>query len=301
MTAMQGLISDFLNYLDVEAGLSENTLKAYRADLDKFKGYLESNKISVKTVSATDITDFIGCQSAKGHSAASIARYIAAVKLFLRFLTAEGYTEKDISDALQSPAAWRKLPFLMTPEEIEKIILKGPSGRFETRDRAVLEMLYSSGGRISELCSLKTESVNSSDGFVRFIGKGSKERIVPVGERALRMIEAYTNTLRPQLAAKADRPCRLLFLSRSGKALRREDMWKIVRRCAARAGITKRVYPHVFRHTFATHLLENGADIRIVQELLGHANVSTTEIYTHLDKNRLLNIHRKFHPRDRMG
>lgn len=294
---MQQYIDDFLNYLNVEAGLSQNTLNAYRGDLDKYKIFLEKADTAVSGVSPVDVTEFISAQNAKGHASASISRYIAAVKLFMKFLYAEGIITRDIAGALQSPKPWKKLPNVLSVEEVETIVEKGPTGKYASRNRAILELLYSCGARVSEVCAVRADSIDRPSRFIRLLGKGAKERIIPIGEQALGVVDAYLSDLRPALAAKSGDTAAQLFLSRSGKPMLREDIWKIVRNCAKRAGITKKIHPHVFRHTYATHLLENGADIRIVQELLGHANVSTTEIYTHLDKNRILNVHRKFHPR----
>ncbi len=294
---MQQYIDDFLNYLNVEAGLSQNTLDAYRGDLDKYRAFLEATGTPVTRVSPVDITEFISAQNSSGYASASISRYIAAVKLFMRFLYAEGIVSRDIAGALQSPKPWKKLPHVLSVEEVETIVEKGPSGKYASRNRAILELLYSCGARVSEVCAVRADSIDRQSGFIRLLGKGSKERIIPIGEQALGVVDAYLCELRSTLAARSGDTSPQLFLSRSGKPLLREDIWRIVKKCARSAGITKKIHPHVFRHTYATHLLENGADIRIVQELLGHANVSTTEIYTHLDKNRILNVHRKFHPR----
>ncbi len=218
-----------------------------------------------------------------------------AIKLFHRFLVKEGELKEDITSALDSPKTWRKLPHFLTLEEVT-LMIELPDLRKEegVRDRALLELFYATGLRVSELAKLKVEDLNFEAGFLKCMGKGSKERIVPLGSKCRESLEKYLKRVRQQPAASA---VSFLFLGRSGQGITRQALWQIVKRYARRAGITKKISPHTFRHSFATHMLERGADLRVVQELLGHSDIATTQIYTHIDKDRLKAIHEKFHPR----
>lgn len=296
---MQELVKSFLSYLSVEKSLAKNTIVSYRRDLKKYIKYLEDSKInSLANSSRKDITDFLFYLKDKGLATNSIARNLAAIKVFHRFLVRERILKEDPSSILESPKLWKKIPDVLSLEETEALItapnLTGIQG---IRDRAILELMYATGLRVSEVATLKIQDVNLDVGFLRCIGKGSKERVVPLGKEAARAVRRYLEKARPTLAR--NRPEEgILFLSRLGKLISRQSLWKVVKRYAKIAKIkNKDIKPHILRHSFATHLLERGADLRSVQEMLGHSDISTTQIYTHIDKNRLKLIHKTFHPR----
>jgi integrase/recombinase XerD len=291
-------LSLFLSYLDVECGLSKNTLQSYSSDIELFIKCL-SREITPHEISSADIYKFIQSQRAKGFSANTIARRLVAIKMFFRFLIAEGYLKKDPTCLVDKPKVWKRLPDTLSYIQIENILNACPASErekpLEIRNRAILELLYATGARVSELASLKITDVNLDVGYIRCFGKGNKERIVPIGEVATLYLKKYLDETRP-LLQKMTSP-ENLFLSHRGRKLTRETLWRIFRYYARLAGIRGRVHPHLLRHSFATHLLERGANIRYVQEMLGHANITTTQIYTHIDKERLKEIHRKYHPR----
>ena len=288
------LLEGFLVYLSVERGLAENSLFAYKQDLLKYRDFLGS-RIPLNKVKRKDIMEFLFAEKKKAAASSSIARRLVAIKLFHRFLVKEGELREDITSALDSPKTWRKLPHFLTLEEVTRMI-ELPDLRKEegVRDRALLELFYATGLRVSELAKLKLEDLNFDAGFLKCMGKGSKERIVPLGGKCRESLEKYLNRVRAQTAGQA---VPFLFLGRAGRGITRQALWQIIKRCARQAGITKKISPHTFRHSFATHMLERGADLRVVQELLGHSDIATTQIYTHIDKDRLKSIHEKFHPR----
>ncbi len=294
---MDKYVDLFLDYLSVERGLSSNTLVSYRRDLDTYLKFLDS--IAKKTVSATsreDIRDFMMHEKDKGLSVNSIARNLAALRTFYRFLAREKLIKADVSSYIDSPKLWKKIPDILSFDEVEKLIesadLNKPQG---IRDRAILELMYATGMRVSEVSNIKVSDVNSDVGFVRCLGKGKKERIIPLGKKAIIAIARYLEKVRPgQLKGSGAVE---LFLNRSGKRISRISLWKLIKGYAKKARIKKEMRPHILRHTFATHLLERGADLRSVQEMLGHANISTTQIYTHVTQDRLKSIHKQFHPR----
>jgi len=297
---MKQLLDQFLNHLSLEAGLSSNTIDSYRRDLKGYLQFLEEGKVgSVDLVSGREIAAFIQRLSEKGLMAASIARKLTSIRRFHRFLVSEGLAASDPTGVLESPKLWRKLPSVLTVGEIEKL-LEQPKGKdlLAVRDKAILEFLYATGVRISELISLKRKNVLPEVELVRVMGKGEKERIVPIGREALRAAEVYLRESRPQLAKEHSED--VLFLNRNGLPFSRQGLWKMLRKYVLQAGIAKRVSPHTIRHSFATHLLEGGADLRAVQEMLGHADISTTQIYTHLDREYLKQEHLDHHPRSRM-
>lgn len=294
---MENLIEQFLNYLNVERSLSKNTILSYKRDLSIFQKYLgERGNSSWKNVSRKDIDDFLMKRREEGINSSSLARELVAIKMFFRFLVQEGFVNNDPTAILETPRLWKKLPDTLSIEEVEKIL---NSARTNTvigfRDRTCLELLYATGMRVSELSDLRITDINLEAGFVRCRGKGDKERIVPIGKTALKYLRNYLNEIRPKLIKKNNEP--FLFLSHLGKKISRQSIWKLIKKCASRSGIKKKVGPHTLRHSFATHLLERGADLRVVQEMLGHANISTTQIYTHVNKERLKMIHKMFHPR----
>ncbi|MDP8261394.1 MAG: site-specific tyrosine recombinase XerD [Candidatus Kappaea frigidicola] len=295
---MKELIEEFLNYLSVERGLSDNTLYSYRNDLNKYALFLNKRKKSdIQLTSKDDITEFIMQEKDAGISTASIGRYLASIKGFYRFLVLERYIKTDISSVLEAPKLWQKLPEVLSLDEVERIInlpnLKTPWG---IRDKAAIELLYATGMRVSEISNLAIDNLNMDVGFIKCLGKGQKERIIPLGRKAQTALDRYLVKVRPELINKA-RSDRALFLSRLGKKLSRQSFWKMIKKYVRLAKIKRDISPHTLRHSFATHLLERGADLRIVQEMLGHANIATTQIYTHINKERLKSIHKKFHPR----
>ena len=308
---MQDLIDAFIDYLTVEAGLARNTQLAYRGDLAKFAAFMErKGEAHPNDVTTTFILAFLmylkECKTKpKGgrgprpqFSGATIARTFSAVRMFYRFLALEGLADTNLTSALDSPRIWRSIPSVLGPDEVNRLLAAPdttcPLG---IRDRAILELLYATGARVSEVCSLDVDSIHYDYGYLRCIGKGSKERIVPVGRAALEWIRRYVDEVRPRLLQ--GRASAALFLAgkRKGQRLQRWGVWKRVQDCVALAGIRKKVSPHTLRHSFATHLLAGGADLRAVQEMLGHASITTTQIYTHVDKDRLKDVHRRFHPR----
>ena len=294
---MDQKIDQFLDYLSVERGLSKNTLISYGRDLNKFTGYLETKHVSsFGDVTKSHITDFMLLQRDSGLSANSIARGLAALKVFFRFLTREGLLKNDIASVIETPRQWKHLPDALSVSEVDKILgVPNQKNILGLRDKACLELMYATGLRVSEIVDLGMKDVNLDLGIVRCIGKGSKERVVPLGGKARDVIKRYMDRSRPRL----QRPFSGggLFLTRLGKKMSRQMFWKIIRGYAKKARIDKVVTPHTLRHSFATHLLERGADLRSVQEMLGHANISTTQIYTHINKERLKSIHKKYHPR----
>jgi integrase/recombinase XerD len=291
------LIDRFLTQLWSEAGLADNTLSAYRGDLTALADYLSEMGRDFYTIRPTDVQDFLLDQRTKHKLAvSSIARRLVAVKLFLRFCFGEGCLDEDIAVLIESPKKWQHLPKVMGVQSMEKLLSQPdalePLG---TRDRAILELFYASGLRVSELVGLRLQDLKLDMGFLRCLGKGQKERVVPIGSQAVESLKLYMNELRPTLAE--GRTTDRLFLSRTGRPMDRTNCWRLVVKYARRMGITGKVSPHTLRHSFATHLLAGGADLRLVQEMLGHADVATTQIYLHVDNSRLKNIHQKFHPR----
>ncbi|MFH0731329.1 MAG: site-specific tyrosine recombinase XerD [Candidatus Omnitrophota bacterium] len=296
---MKPLVEEFLDYLLVEKGLSKNTISAYRRDLYKYIDFLISaKKINhIQEAKHTDITDFMMAQKGKGLGANSVSRNLVAIKVFHRFLAQERYVKADIADILDSPKLWKHLPDVLSVSEIEQILkTTNTKDWMGIRDNVLLEVMYATGMRVSEATTLTMDNLNLDVGFVKCIGKGSKERIVPIGSHAKGMLQKYLEKVRPKLLKKA-KPQNCVFLTRLGKAISRQSVWKIIKKYAGQAHIKKKITPHTLRHSFATHMLERGADLRVVQELLGHADISTTQIYTHIDKERLKSIHHKYHPR----
>jgi integrase/recombinase XerD len=293
-----GLVEAFLRQLKVEAGLAENTLIAYRHDLMSLAGFCTEQRIELKTITIRHVQAFmIGLRENAGLAESSIARRLVAVKLFMRYCLQNGHVNDDIATLIETPKKWQHIPRVLSQQDVDKLL--GLPDEMEDplalRDRAILELFYATGLRVSELVGLTLSSVHLDIGYLRCIGKGNRERVVPVGSRAVEALEVYLRDLRPQLieGASTDR----LFVSRTGKALDRTNCWRLVVKYARQMGVAGRLSPHTLRHCFATHLLAGGADLRVVQELLGHADISTTQIYTHVDNTRLKAIHRQFHPR----
>ncbi len=294
---MEDWIDKFLDYLSAERGLAANTISSYGMDLKMFKGFLEESKLSSwKSVNHQVINTFLLKRRDKGINPASLARELVAIKMFFRFIFQEGFINNDPTSVLESPRLWKRLPDSLSVEEVERI-LKAPKivNPLGLRDKVCLEVLYATGMRVSELVTLKANDLNLDVGFIRCRGKGDKERIVPLGKVAIRYLTKYLSDVRPKLAKKDKDGS--VFVSHLGKKISRQSIWKIIKKYALLSGIKKNITPHTLRHSFATHLLERGADLRVVQEMLGHSNISTTQIYTHVNKERLKTIHKMFHPR----
>ncbi len=295
MSTITDQLHDFLNFLSVEKGLAQNSILAYESDLKKYLAFLHSKKVNdINRVTRDHITQFLFSEKQRKQEASSIARALVAVKLFHRFLVKEGLLKKDITSVLESPKLWKRLPSFLSIQEMGEII-NAPNLRTATgvRDRAILELLYATGMRVSELVGLKRLDLNLEAGFLKCLGKGSKERIIPLGRLAKEALERYFSKVRSTESKQEEL---FLGLKRTGK-LSRQAVWQMIRHYAKQAKIKKKISPHTFRHSFATHLLERGADLRVVQELLGHSDIVTTQIYTHVSRDRLKKVHHEFHPR----
>jgi integrase/recombinase XerD len=289
----------FQDYLSFERGLSPRTLDAYARDIGRLEAFLRARGIDdPETATPVDLREFSYHLRDQGLAATSIRRSLSAVRTYFTFLLAEGLIESDPSEQLESPRTWRRLPDVLGHEEVERLLeAPDPGHRLYWRDRAMLEVAYASGVRVSELTGLKVRDLDLEERFATVYGKGSKERLVPVGGAAIRAVETYLRELRPRLEGGKGRGEGVLFLNNRGGPLTRMGVWKILRKHVERAGIERKVTPHTLRHTFATHLLEGGADLAAVQEMLGHADISTTQIYTHVDRDYLRDVHRRYHPR----
>jgi integrase/recombinase XerD len=287
----------FLDYLYLEAGLSSNTVLAYGRDLLVFSAFCQTAQIqTIASLEPTHIYQHIQAITKKGKVEATVSRALVAVKMLLRFGLMTGLVTENFLTSLEGPKLWKKIPAIAGKEQVFKLLdAPVPEDPYYLRDKALLEVLYATGARASEVVGLKIRDANCTVGYVRCFGKGSKERIVPLGRVASKVIQQYLAQLRPELA-KPKSP-ENLFLSRTGRAMDRIDLWRIVKRYALRAGMPKNLTVHTLRHCFATHLLSGGVDLRSLQEMLGHADIRTTQIYTHVDNERLKSIHKKFHPR----
>jgi integrase/recombinase XerD len=304
-TSKLPFLEEFFNYLAVEKGLAANTLAAYRQDIESYEQFLSMHKIRDWSKVTRDlILRFLLQEKKRGLSPSSIARRLVAVKLFHRFLLKERLLMEDVTSVLESPKLWKKLPKFLTNQEVDSILtaprewtqganVRSGRGRYGIRDRALLECLYATGIRVSEIAGLRLGDVNLENAFIKCRGKGDKERIVPIGRKAIEACRTYLEKVRSKQKAKTDH----FFIGKRGEGLTRQSLWQLIKKYARLAGIQKPITPHTFRHSFATHLLERGADLRIVQELLGHSDISTTQIYTHVSRDRLKGIHAKFHPR----
>lgn len=290
-------LQQFREHLELERGLSPRTLDAYGRDLEKLERFLAGRGVRRPgEATAKDLREFVYALKDEGLQPTSIRRALSAVRTYYAFLLAEGLAVADPSERLEMPRTWRRLPGVLSREEVVRLLeAPDPTDRLYWRDRAMLEFAYASGVRVSELIGLKVRDVDFDEGFATVFGKGSKERVVPVGRSALRAMLIYLRDVRPRLERGSGEG--IVFLNDRGRPLTRMGVWKILRKHVERAGIRKRVTPHTLRHSFATHLLEGGADLAAVQEMLGHADISTTQIYTHVDREYLRDVHRRFHPR----
>jgi integrase/recombinase XerD len=291
------VIKAFLDYLNIEAGLSDNTLLGYGRDLMDFSDFCSSKTVEApKAITSPLLFEYIKVLSKKGKAEASINRSVVAIKMFLRFCRMLGHIEDDLTVFLESPKLWQRLPTICSKEQIAKL-LDAPDEKdpYYLRDRAMLELLYATGTRASEAAGLHIGDVNLKIGYVRCLGKGKKERIIPLNKTASAAIEQYIAQCRPTLAKPFSSDW--LLLSRTGRPLSRIEIWRIVKKYARYSGLSRQMTAHTLRHCFATHLLSGGADLRSVQEMLGHVDIATTQIYTHVDQERLRTMHKKFHPR----
>lgn len=291
-------LEDFFHHLQIERGLAENTITSYRRDLTAYVKYIQHEKklSDWNKVSRNEIVSFLATLKEAGKSSATISRSISSIRSFHQFLVREQLVDHDASLYIETPKQARLLPQTLSTEEIDCLLdVKGTSP-LAIRNKAMLELMYATGLRVTELVTLHVSDVHLLMGFVRCMGKGSKERIIPLGDMAKSALEDYLNGARDELIKK-NRSETALFVNHHGKPLSRQGFWKILKKLALDAGLTKEITPHTLRHSFATHLLENGADLRSVQEMLGHADISTTQIYTHITKSRLKDMYEQFHPR----
>ncbi len=295
---MRQFIDEYLAVLKLERNLSDNSIQSYRSDLSKFILFLEKTKISdLSDVDLKVLSSFMKYLKNEGISSSSSARYLSSLRGFFDYLSSNNYIANDPTEKVSSTKISRKLPTVLSYNEIEEIIEQpNTKDKLGLRDRTILELLYSSGLRVSELIELKITDLFLDDEVIRVLGKGSKQRIVPIGSSAIEWMNQYMIKSRPLLEKKA-KSKNYVFLNTRGTKLSRMGLWKIVDRYTKEAGIEKEVHPHTFRHSFATHLLEGGANLRSVQEMLGHSDISTTQIYTHVDREYIKQMHKDFHPR----
>lgn len=288
-------ISDFISYIASEKGLALNTVEAYRRDIEAFALFLKGNGISsLAEAEQRHIVDFLASLRSADYASASVCRAMIAVKVLFRFMLREGCVKANIAHSLDTPKLWQLIPEVLTSDEVEALLRAPDSSMMEgARDKAILEVLYASGLRVSELCSLDIYSIDERS--LKVMGKGSKERVVPIGEMAIAAVDDYLIRFRSEFESEKERA---LFLTKNGRRIDRIFVWKMIKKYAKGAGIEKNISPHTMRHSFATHLLDNGADLRIIQEMLGHASISSTDRYTHVSRSHLQEAFNAFHPRE---
>lgn len=294
MSKLDFWLDDFLSYLASEKGLAKNTLKAYGSDLALFLFYLETHgNLDVSQIRKDVIVDFLAKRQKEGMASSSLARILVAIKMFCRFLKREKVLSANEADFLESPKIWQLIPEVLTMQEVQKLLeLPDVSTFLGSRDRAILEILYASGLRVSEVCSLNIYDVG--DESIRVKGKGEKERIVPIASFSLKLVDSYLSSFRNTLTQKQETA---LFVSTKGHRISRQEIWSLVKGYSKKMGLSREISPHTLRHSFATHLLENGADLRVIQEMLGHSHIATTDRYTHISQKHLSDAFAKFHPR----
>jgi len=294
---MRDLVNRYMNHLLIEKGAAGNTLEAYLRDLMRYISFLEQKGFpDIRPVRAENVIDFLVQIKAEGLAANSMNRALAALRGFYRFLLQEKVVAESPLEHIELAKVWMRLPDTVSPQEMERILAQpGDQTPQDLRDGAMLELLYATGLRVSELIGLTMNSINWQVGFLIVMGKGSKERVVPIGKTAYDRVQRYVDEARPKMIKSGTTDC--LFLNRLGGALSRQGLWKIIVAYARKAGLQKNIHPHTFRHSFASHLLDGGADLRAVQMMLGHSDISTTQIYTHVTRDRLKEIHRRYHPR----
>lgn len=295
-TEIERYRDSFLDYLRTECHLSSNTGEAYGRDLRRFARWL--NNRPIRRLSIADLSDYAAWLYGEKLAPSSVARHVVSLKVFFRYLQLEGVLTENLAELLGSQKLWHKIPDVLSAAAVDKFLMAPRKhDTYYLRDRALLELLYATGCRASEISHLKVQDVHLDERYCMAHGKGDKQRLVPLNPVAIDVVRQYMADLRPQLAAAATSPPPWLLLSRRGRRLRREAIWELVKKYAQRVGVPATVSPHTMRHSFATHLLAGGADLRQVQEMLGHANITTTQIYTHVDVSRLKKVHQKFHPR----
>ena len=287
------LLESFFTYLSVEKGLSKNTLSSYAADLKRYSLFLKERKKDIASALRTDIIDFNEALRSDGYSLPSICRYLSSIKAVYKYLLIENILETDPSDNIHMPKKWERLPKALSISEVMDLLQSNFSEKTISRDSAMLELLYSSGLRVSELVKIKLGDIHFDAGFVRIMGKGAKERVVPVNTRALEKVKRYMEEERPKTLKKRQSP--YLFVTRMGKPMSRQRFWQTLKAIGKQAGLE--ISPHTIRHCFATHLLEGGADLRSVQKMLGHSDISTTQIYTKVTTDRIKKVFKTYHPR----
>lgn len=294
---MNAAIDEFTNWILIERGLSRATWSAYRDDLYRFDRFLlQGGTSSLNEVTREQIVDFLLAEQKRGCGVATISRRLVAIKVLFAYLFREGLLGNNVTESMDSPRLWKALPSVLSVRDVDALLRSGGKKTpYAVRDRAFLELLYASGLRVSEAIDLRMQDIHIDDGYLRCRGKGKKVRVVPFGRRASLWLQRYLNEGRPRLVNQNE--VDTVFLSRLGKALSRKTMWQIIRKRAVLAGIDKPVSPHTLRHSFASHLLSNGAPLRVIQEMLGHADIGTTQVYTHVDRGQLRLIHQRFHPR----
>lgn len=294
---MHQLIDDYLNFMAVEKGASRNTLEGYSRDLNRYVAFIDGLNIrDIRQIGAEELISYLSRLKSEGLAANSMNRALAALRGFYKYLLREKKLESTPVAHIELARVWTHLPDVLSREEMSLLLTQpGSATPAAVRDAAMLELIYATGIRVSELTGLTLNSINWQVGYLIAMGKGEKERIVPVGRTAYDQVKRYIEVARPLMLKS--RECDILFLNRLGKGMTRQGFWKIVKKYAAKAKLVKKVHPHTFRHSFATHLLEGGADLRSVQIMLGHADISTTQIYTHVTRERLKEVHRKYHPR----
>ncbi len=293
---LEAHVRTFLNSLRVEKGLADNTLQAYRRDIEKFAAFARQRKLSTQTVQRGDVVDFLGSLYRKGLDSRSVARHLVTIRNFFRFALIEGHINDDPAATIESPKFRQSLPEFLSVGEVDRL-LGQPDTNSVTgiRDRAMIELMYSCGLRVSELCGLRVADLQREEGCLRCVGKGNKERLVPVGRQALEVLQRYLQEARPKLMREGSSP--FLFLGQTGRGMNRVAFWKLLRDYGRKAGLRRSLAPHMLRHSFATHLLDRGADLRSVQMMLGHSDISTTQIYTHVVEERLKQVYKAHHPR----
>ena len=294
---MHVLVSQFLDYVALEQGLSPNTQEAYSGDLELFTSYITRQGVStLNAVSRKHVLYFLVAERERGISVNSLSRRLVAIKVFFRYLQREALLDINVTDAMDSPKLWKVLPGVLSQDEVDRLIAAPHGqGRYASRDRALMELMYACGLRVSEVAELGLDNLYMDAEYLRCVGKGNKVRIVPFGNKSKTCLENYLRVARPQFVKGPGEVA--VFLTQRGRRFSRQGVWKLIRQYARDAGITKTVSPHTLRHSFASHLLANGAPLRVIQEMLGHADIATTQIYTHVDQRRLNAVHHDFHPR----
>ncbi len=293
---MEGHVREFLNCLRIEKGLSDNTILAYRRDIEKFAAFASERGLGTREITRSDVVDFLASLYKRRLDSRSVARHLVTIRNFFRFALIEGYINDDPAATIESPRFRQSLPSFLSIEEVDRLLRQPDTTNIVgLRDRALIEIMYSAGLRVSELCGLRVDDLQLDPGCLRCIGKGNKERLVPVGKQALTIVRKYLRTARPELLRGGSSP--YLFLNQRGGKLDRITFWKLLGAYGRKAALRKPLTPHMLRHSFATHLLDRGADLRSVQMMLGHSDISTTQIYTHVIEERLKTVYKAHHPR----